>query len=72
MVKIRLARTGVRNKPFYRIVAIDHKAKKTAPPLAILGHWQPSTKTIKIDKEELAKWVKKGAQISVAVAKLLK
>jgi small subunit ribosomal protein S16 len=72
MVKIRLARAGVRNKPFYRIVAVNHKAKKTAPALEILGHWQPSTKTIKIDKEKLAEWVKKGAQVSEAVTKLLK
>lgn len=71
MIKIRLSRGGVRNKPYYKIVAIDEKRKKTAPYLEMLGHWQPSTKDLVIDKKKVEAWVKKGAQISAAVKKLL-
>jgi len=71
MVKIRLDRTGVRNKPFYRIVAIDEREKKGGVPLEVLGYWQPSKNLIKIDKKALESWVKKGAVVSPAVNKLI-
>jgi small subunit ribosomal protein S16 len=71
MIKIRLSRGGVRNKPFYKIVAIDEKKKKTAPYLEMLGHWRPSTKDLSLDKKKVEAWVKKGAQVSPAVKKLL-
>lgn len=71
MVKIRLDRTGVRNKPFYRIVAIDERDKKGGVPLEVLGYWQPSNNLIKIDKKNLEAWVKKGAVVTPAVQKLI-
>ncbi len=71
MVKIRLDRTGVRNKPFYRIVAIDEREKKGGVPLEVLGYWQPSKNLIKVDKKALDNWVKKGAVVSPAVNKLI-
>lgn len=71
MVKIRLTRSGVRNNPFYRIVATDERKKKSAIPLEILGYYHPRTKNLKIKKDKIDKWVGKGAQISPAVRKLL-
>ncbi|MCJ7805882.1 30S ribosomal protein S16 [Patescibacteria group bacterium] len=71
MLKIRLARTGVRHKPFYRIVAIDERKKLNTAPLEIIGTWQPSVDAFLIDKKKLEAWVKKGAQISSAVKELL-
>lgn len=71
MIKIRLKRLGKKNAPFYRIVAIDDKKKVTGKDLAILGTWQPSTDTKEVDKKGINEWVKKGAQISDAVKKLL-
>jgi len=71
MVKIRLARSGVKNKPFYRIVAIDSKRKRGGKPLEILGFWQPSKNLIKIDKKKVSEWVKKGAKVTEAVEELL-
>lgn len=71
MVKIRLSRGGVRNDPFYRIVAIDGRKQIRGKVLAIVGHWFPRKKVIKINKEILDKWVKVGARITPAVAKLL-
>lgn len=71
MVKIRLARWGRKNDPFYRIVAIDGEKKVTGIPLAILGFWNPRENKKEIDKKEIQNWVKKGAKVSPTVEKLL-
>lgn len=72
MVKIKLQRRGSRNKAFYRIIAIDAKDKMTGQALDILGSWQPSTKSVEIDKKKVTEWVKKGALVTPAVQELLK
>jgi len=71
MVKIRLSRGGVRNNPFYRIVAIDERKSTKGKVLDIVGNWHPAKKTLKVDKKILDKWVKVGAKITPAVEKLL-
>jgi small subunit ribosomal protein S16 len=72
MVKIRLARHGKKNDPFYRIVVIDSAKKRDGEALAVLGFWHPRRKTIKIDKKAIDSWEKKGAQVSIVIKKLLK
>jgi small subunit ribosomal protein S16 len=71
MVKIRLARGGAKNAPFYRIVAIDERRKRGGKPLEVVGYWHPAKDDIKIDKEKIEKWVEKGAVITNAVKKLI-
>lgn len=71
MLKIRLSRTGVKHKPFYRVVAIDERKKLATAPLEVIGTWQPSTDSVSIDKKKLEAWVKKGAKVTEAVNKLL-
>ncbi|OGM33076.1 30S ribosomal protein S16 [Candidatus Woesebacteria bacterium RIFCSPHIGHO2_01_FULL_44_21] len=71
MVKIRLARHGKKNNPFYRVVAIDSTKKVGGEALATLGFWHPQKGTLKIDKKAVAEWEKKGALVSDAVVKLL-
>jgi small subunit ribosomal protein S16 len=71
MVKIRLARGGAKNAPFYRIVAIDEKRKRGGKPLEIIGYWHPAKNDIKIDKEKIKKWIDKGAVLTNAVKKLI-
>jgi len=70
MVKIRLARVGRKKDPFYRIVAIDERKSVAGAFLAILGTWNPREKKVELKKDEIKKWVAKGAQISPAVKKL--
>jgi small subunit ribosomal protein S16 len=72
MIKIRLARGGVKNKPFYRIVAIEESRKRGGRPLDIIGHWNPIKDELKIEKDKLKEWIEKGAQKTAAVEKLLK
>ena len=72
MIKIRLARMGVKNKPVYRIVAIDSKKKVGGKPLAILGFWNPKEKTFKIDEQKLKLWKQRGAKLSSKLVSLVK
>jgi len=72
MVKIRLARHGKANDPFYRIVAIDSQNKRSGKALANLGYWHPKKSLIKVDKKGIEQWIKNGAQVSDAVKKLMK
>ena len=41
MVKIRLARIGRRNSPYYRIVVSDSRRTPHAESLDDLGHYDP-------------------------------
>jgi small subunit ribosomal protein S16 len=71
MIKIRLARGGTKNKPFYRIVAIEESRKREGKPLDILGYWHPAKDIKKIDKKKLKFWIERGAKVTKAVEKLL-
>jgi len=74
MVKIRLFKTGAKKRVSYRIVAIESQNKRNGKTLDIIGFYDPKTKpaTIKIDKKLLKKWLDLGAQVTPAVAKLIK
>ena len=71
MIAIRLSRYGRKKAPFYRIVAVDAKKKATGMGLEFLGTWNPRKKELEVSKEKVSAWVKKGAQISATVKKLI-
>lgn len=71
MVKIRLARQGKTNDPFYRIVAIPSQRKLGGKALEILGYWHPKSDQKEVNKKGIQAWVKKGAQVSPRVQKLM-
>ena len=66
MVKIRLMRIGTNRRPFYRIVAVDERKKRTGGYLELLGTYNPLTepKEINLDQAKIDAWMKKGAQPS--------
>ena len=66
MLKIRLMRIGAKKKPFYRIVAVDERAKRTGGYLELLGTYNPLTepKDIKLKQDRIDYWQKLGAQPS--------
>ena len=66
MVKIRLMRIGTNRRPFYRIVAVDERKKRTGGYLELLGTYNPLTepKEINLDQGKIDAWLKKGAQPS--------
>lgn len=74
MVKIRLTQTGTTNRKTYRVIAIEEGKRRDGKALENLGHYNPLVKPaeIVINKERIAYWQSKGAQVTPAVEKLLK
>ena len=70
-VHIRLARTGVKKKAFYRIVAADSRMKRDGRFLEKLGTYNPASKEINIVRESIEKWLATGATPSNTVTRLL-
>lgn len=73
-VKIRLAVTGKTNQISYRIVASDTHSKRDGKFLEILGFYNPTSNAaekLRIDKDRLDAWIKKGALLTPAVALLI-
>ncbi len=66
MLKIRLMRIGGRQWPFYRVVAVDERAKRTGAYIELLGTYNPLTepKEIILKQDRIDHWVKQGAQMS--------
>lgn len=62
MLKIRLKRLGAKKAPAYRIIVINSTTKREGKPIQELGHYNPKTKVMKLDKETALEWIKKGAQ----------
>lgn len=72
MVKIRLKRLGYKKNPTYRIVVIDSREKRQGAPIEELGHYNPKTKEMKLNKVSAENWIKKGAKVSETVTYLIK
>ena len=74
-VKIRMKRLGRRNRPYYRIVAIDSRKRRDGKPLEELGWYNPiqqAEKNYELNIEKIIEWIEKGAQPSDTVRNLLK
>ena len=72
MLKIRLKRLGAKKAPTYRIIVINSTTKREGKPIQELGHYNPKTKVMQLDKAAAVDWVKKGAQPTETVAYLIK
>ena len=71
MLVIRLARAGRKKYPTYRIVAAEKSNAATGKFVEMLGHYNPHTKELVLDKEGIARRVSQGAQPSNTVLKLM-
>ncbi len=76
MVVIRLARGGVKKRPFFHIVATNKRNARDGRYIERLGYFNPiavggETK-FHVVQDRLDHWVKTGAQLSERVQKLLK
>ena len=73
MVKLRLARVGKRKQPSYRLVAADSRKKRDGRFIEILGHYNPMVEpaTLVMKEEKILDWLKKGAQPTEALKRLL-
>ena len=74
MVKIRLTKTGRKNQPCFRVVAMDSAKRRDGRPLAYLGHYLPylEPKQYILDEAAIIEWLKLGAQPSDAALKLMR
>lgn len=72
-VSIRLRRTGTTKRPAYRVVVTDSRSPRDGRFIDVLGHYNPLTQppTVKIDRAKAEAWLRKGAQPSNTVKKLL-
>ena len=72
-VKIRLRRTGSKGQPSYRVVIADERAARRGSIIENVGNYDPLVEpsSFKVDKERILEWLKKGAQPTDTVRKLL-
>lgn len=61
MLKIRLKRTGRKNKPFYKIVLMENLSKRDGKAIIEFGYYDPLKKVINFDKVALHKYINCGA-----------
>ncbi len=73
-VKIRLSRVGGKKNPHYRVVVADSRSPRDGRFIEIIGRYNPQTdpSTIEINNDKASEWLKKGAQPTEQVEKLLK
>ncbi len=73
MVKLRLVRMGAKKRPYYRIIAIDEREKRSGRPLEFLGTYDPKTSEgeLKLETAAVDAWLAKGAQMSPTVKSLV-
>lgn len=72
-VKIRLMRIGTTGHPFYRVVAVDERKKRTGEYIELLGTYNPLTepKEIILKQDRIDEWIKKGAQPSTGYLRII-
>lgn len=72
-VKIRLMRIGAKKRPFYRVVAVDERKKRTGQYLELLGTYNPLTepKEILLKQDRIDAWIKQGAQLSTGFLRII-
>lgn len=71
MLKIRLARHGRKNLPFYRIVLTEHTRPAQSGYKLVLWWFNPTAHEMDVNLDEIKIWLSKWAQLSERVAKLL-
>ena len=72
-VKMRLMRMGKTKSPHYRVVVMAGRAPRDGRYLDLSGRYDPRQEpsVVEIDTEKAVDWLRKGAQPTEAVAKLL-
>jgi small subunit ribosomal protein S16 len=71
MLKIKLFPKGKKHQRTFRIVVAEARSKYNGNVVDDLGFFTPQTKTLQVDKDKIAQWVKNGAQITLGVNRLL-
>lgn len=74
MVALRLNRQGTKDRPYYKIVAVDSRARRDGRYIEQVGSYDPMTEGVNfnIDLEKAEKWISNGAQPSDTVSSIIK
>lgn len=75
-VRVRLSRVGkgAAKRPFFRVAVMDRKKSRDGRVIENIGIYDPTKEpyVFRINKEKYDQWVKKGAEVSETVARLVK
>ena len=68
-VAIRLRQEGTKNRPFFRIVVADSRARRDGRFIEIIGNYNPleEGENFQIDLEKVDSWISNGAKPSETV-----
>ncbi len=76
MVIIRFARGGSKSRPFFNVVVADSRNRRDGRFIERIGFYNPVSpegpEGTRIQMDRVAFWQEKGAQVSDAVAKMIK
>jgi small subunit ribosomal protein S16 len=74
LLRIRLARTGAKKKPSYRVIIIEGDKARDGRFVEIVGSYNPrgNVPQVVLKHERIAYWISVGAQPSETVKSLLK
>jgi small subunit ribosomal protein S16 len=72
-VKIRLMRVGKKKQPSYRVVVADSRSPRDGRYIEIIGQYRPREEpsAFTVDSERALEWLRKGAQPSEQVHRLM-
>lgn len=72
-VKIRLARAGTRNRPYYRIVVAEGRSPRDGRFIELVGTYDPrlTPSKITLKRDRVEHWVGLGALPTKTVAELI-
>ncbi len=76
MVVVRMARGGSKKRPFYSVVAADSRNRRDGRFIERLGFYNPvapeGQESLRLALDRVQYWTDNGAQLSPAVARLVK
>ena len=75
MLKIRLARSGAKKKPFFHITVADSRMPRDGRFIERVGYFNPISRgkevRLEVNQERIDYWVSQGAQLSERVLTLI-
>ncbi|MDP0489670.1 MAG: 30S ribosomal protein S16 [Verrucomicrobiota bacterium JB023] len=74
MVALRLTRKGTKDRPYYKIVAVDSRTRRDGRPIEVVGNYDPMKDGVNynVDLEKVEKWLSNGAQASETVNSIIR
>ena len=74
MVALRLTRQGSKDRPYYKIVAVDSRKRRDGRYIEQLGTYNPMAEgeNYTLDLEKADKWLSVGAKPSSTVGSIIK